>query len=32
MKRKFNIIDAFEFFVAGFFSALAISYLICKFI
>ena len=32
MKRKFNIIDLFEAFVAGFFSALAITYLIYEFI
>ena len=30
MRRKFTVIDAFEFFVAGFFSGLVIAYLIVK--
>jgi hypothetical protein len=32
MRRKFNIVDAFEFFVAGFLSGLAVAYVIYKFI
>ena len=32
MRRKFNLIDIFESFVAGLISGLAIVYVICKFV
>ena len=30
MRRKFTLIDAFEFFTAGFFSGLVVAYLLLK--